>query len=328
MDASNLQSRLASLLTEARAVELDRFDEEPGSAVLHRVVPEFSKLLALGRNLLGEIEEACSSTGASGTSWALPDRVEELETLCFFVDGEWKRALDGLERLTETTSGWSCLVQVECARDRLIRGIIAVEKEYAAVVGSSSVTGNVDLLGDALAVRRSLTLFRREINSAPRSGPPSDGFDRQLRHADGALARLIDREEFALLRAADRHLARELHRRVERWLRGGSESQELGGGEGLWQDVVNFAELLWDVNRRDELVGEDLAVIEEARSVLEGSASRKLLPPTVADRLRILFGRDDELDDLLEATAESERVLERLQAVRDSLRREDRPQLV
>lgn len=326
MDGSDLQIRLASLLSRSRAAELERLDGETGPTVLHRVVPQFKELLERGRRLLHEIEELCSSEGASGVS-DHPERTEDLETLCFFVEGEWRRALEGLERLTEATSGWSCLVQVECARDRLSRGIIAVEREYAAVVGSVSLTGHVDLLGDALAVRRALTLFRREINGAPRGGSSSDGLDHRLRHAENALARLIGREEFVLLRAADRHLARELRLRVERWLRDRSAAAEPGGGEGLWQDVVNFAELLWDVNRRDELVGEDLAVIEEAQRVLEGSASRTEVPPSVAGRLRVLFGRDDELDDLLEELAEPDRVLDRLQAVRDSLRREDTPQL-
>lgn len=327
MDGSNLQSRLATLLDESRAVELERLDDEAGPAILRGVVPEFKELLERGRRLLGEIEEVCFSDAASIPPVDL-ERGEELGTLCFFVEGEWRRALEGLERLTESASGWSCLVQVECARDRLIRGIVAVEQEYAAAVGSTSLTDHIDLLGDALAVRRILTLFRREINGASSGAPSSDGFDGQLRHAEGALADLIARDEFALLRAADRHLARELHDRVERWLRKGSESQELGGGEGLWQDVVNFAELLWDVNRRDELVGEDLAVIEQAERALEGSGSRELLPPTVAERLQVLFGRDDELDDLLEATAEPDQVLERLQAMRSALRREDMPQLV
>lgn len=328
MDGSDLQGRLVTLLTESRAAELERFDDEKGSTILHRVVPEFSTLLERGRHLLGKIEEACSSTEAPATSWALPDRVEELENLCFFVDGEWKRALEGLERVTETTSGWSCLVQIECARDRLIRGITAVEREYAAVAGSPSRTDHVDLLRDALAVRRTLTLFRREINGAARTDPRSDDFERRLRLARTALARLTDREEFALLRAADRYLARDLQRRIETWLEDGARGRESGGGEGLWQDVVNFAALLWDVNRRDELVHQDLAVIGEAQEELEPSAPRELLPASAADRLRTLFGRDDELDDLLEAPVEADRVRERLTAVRDSLTRERTPQPV
>jgi len=326
MGGSDLQIRLVSLLSGSRAAELERFDGETGPTVLRTVVPQFKELLVRGRRLLQEIEELRPSEGASGVS-NHPGRTEDLETLCFFVEGEWRRALEGLERLTEASSGWSCLVQVECARDRLSRGILAVEREYAAVVGSASLTATVDLLGDALSVRRALTLFRREIKGASRGGSSSGGFDHQLRHAENALARLIGREEFVLLRAADRHLARELRHRVERWLRDRSEAVEPGGGEGLWQDVVNFAELLWDVNRRDELVDEDLAVIEEAQRVLEGSASRAAVPPSVADRLRVLFGRDDELDDLLEEPAAPDRVLERLQAVRDSLTREDTPQL-
>lgn len=327
MDGPDLQSRLATLLNEARAVELERFDDEPGATILELVVPGFKELLGRGRLLLGEIEVACSGEQASAI-WAVPDRTEELETLCFFVGGEWRRALEGLELLDESTSSWSCLVQVERARDRVIRGVTAVEREVAAAAGSSSRTDHVDLLVDALAARRSLTLFRREIHHAPRVGSHPEGLERQLRHAHGALERLMGREEFGLLRAADRHLARELHRRVERWLDEGSESEESGGGEGLWQDVVNFAELLWDVNRRDELVEEDLAVIGEAEEELGRAAPRKLLPASVADRLRALFGRDDELDDLLEATAESDQVLERLRAVRESLERERTPQPV
>ncbi len=326
MDGPHLQSRLVTLLAESRALELERFDDETGATILRRVVPEVSKLLERGRQLLGEIEDACSSTEAPAASWALPDRVEELENLCFYVAREWKDALEGLERLSETQAGWSCLVQIERARDRLIRGLLAVERGVAEVAGSDSRTGDVDLLDEAIEVRRTLTQFRREIRGAPRVRPETEDLERQLRHAARALARLLDREELARLRAAERHLARDLHRRVEAWLRDGAEGQESGGAEGLWQDVVNFAALLWNVNHRGELVAGDLALITEVQEELDSAAPRKLLPASAAARLQALFGRDDELDDLLEATAESDRVRERLVEVRESLVRERTPQ--
>ncbi len=326
MDAPHLQDQLVALLTESRAVALQRFDDETASAILQRVVPEFSRFLERGRRVLGEIEEACTSEEDPAASWAFPERLEELATVCFFVEGEWKRALAGLERLTDATPGWTCLAQIERARDRLVRGILAVERDYAVIAGSAPRTDPADLLHEALEARRVITLFRRDIFGAPRARPQSEDLDRRLRHAKSALERLIEREEFGLLRVADRHLARGLQRRINAWPEGrGSAEGEAGAWEGLWQDVVNFAVLLWDVNRRIEIVEEDLAVIGEAQLALEPSAPRKLLPASVAALLRALFGRDDELDGLLEATAESDRVLERLREVQESLARERAP---
>ncbi|MGD2115703.1 MAG: hypothetical protein PVG07_11655, partial [Acidobacteriota bacterium] len=248
MEGSRLQSRLATLLTEARAAELELFDDRDGSTILDRVVPEFSELLHRGRTLLDEIEETCSSTEAGADTWAFPDRTPELEDLCFFVDGEWKRSLDGLERLTASTPGWNCLVQIECARDRLVRGLTAVERELADIAGSESRTGDVNLLREALQVRRILTGFRREIDAVRASSEPETAeLDRALRRAGSALSRLIEREEFARLRAADRHLARNLLQRIRDRLDGSGAREWEGDGTGLWQDVVNFAALLWDV---------------------------------------------------------------------------------
>jgi hypothetical protein len=324
MQEAHFHRRLTSLLSESRLDGLERFDDTDSSTILQRVVPDFADLLRRGRDLLSEIEQTCSSTEIPADFWALPDRVEELENLCFFVDGEWKRSIEGLERLTESTPGWNCLVQVECARDRLVRGLTAVEREYAAVAGSESRTGHLDLLRDALQVRRALTEFRWEV--ANLDARQAADLDQRLRGAGSALARLTEREEYTRLRAADRHLARDLLRRIEGWLGGGDPAGESGGAEGLWQDVVNFAALLWDINRRDELVEEDLAVIGDAVGELEAQALRGPLPNGVTDRLRTLFGRDDRLDELVAQQADAQEILDRLLAIKGSLTRDRVPE--
>lgn len=311
-DAERFQSRLASLLTQSQAVRLERFDDRDGAVIVDHVVPVFADLVRRGRNLLGEIEQACASADAG-----LDEGAEDLENLCFFVQREWKQALERLDGLTPATQGWSCLVQIERARDRLLRGLTAVERNLAELAGTTSRTAHVDLLRDALRVRRVLTELRRRVADASKAyeGDP----EARLRSAGAALARLIEQEEFTHLRAVDRHLARDLHRRIRNALDESGGSPDGDEPEGLWQDVVHFAALLWDVNRRDELVAEDLAAIDEAVGELRDLDAHAAPPRSVRNRLRILFGRNDRLDDLVDAQVDAGRLREHLLVVRDAL---------
>jgi hypothetical protein len=187
------------------------------------------------------------------------------------------------------------LVAAETGRRKLRRALRAV-LEAARESGEQDVLGgahqgmhHVADLESGLTVRRLYASFRRALRR-PASEAPDDVLV-AVRYAAGALAALVTAPDYADVRASDRAILRRLRERAFAWARTDRAVRE---GLNLLEDVWTSADLLRDINRRQELRAHDAALVMD---LLAGPASD---PAAWFARLDTLAGLDDALDVLVE----------------------------
>jgi hypothetical protein len=172
----------------------------------------------------------------------------------------------------------------------------------------------------SLEWRRACARFRRALQ-APASATVTAMAD-LLRNGGASLARLAGRAAQAGLPAVERVRLQDLRERIAAWLHEGSSRGQRAQDTGveLWQELCGLAEALAGISQRPEMRAHDLALLNRARQELgRARAGAQTVPPVVRVLLDGLFGRDDELDELLErrgrvARADLEPVLARLAA--------------
>lgn len=212
--------------------------------------------------------------------------------LAFIARSELMRKLAALSSLGEA-HGWRLIDVCGSGLRRIRKGLAAVEAALCEQEGLDPVLGYAGELASSLAVRRTYAKFRQEVL---RSGQTSRSIADCLHSGATSIAKLIGRDLYGDLRICDRVQIRQLQERTVDWLRAGPDRDVLTGLR-LWQDLCGFANLLADVNKRQELAEHDRAAVAEARRLL--ASSPPVLPAELHPVLDVLFGRDDELDDLL-----------------------------
>ncbi|MDA8015874.1 MAG: hypothetical protein MPN21_00370 [Thermoanaerobaculia bacterium] len=159
-------------------------------------------------------------------------------------------------------------------------------------------------LGDSLEIRRVYGQFRRWVL---RGDPEPKGEDlhKRLQSAAHRIAILRDLKIYPFLRIYDRVPIRKLQKRILRWLdedsgRDGADGSHEEVGRRLWSDLVSFAELLAQINHREELREHDRRTIKRVHRLLFDAKRRPdtILPAHLQD-LETLIGRDDELDRII-----------------------------
>ena len=316
------QQKLAALISEARAVEVDADDSHA------RSFPKIRHLLQESLALLDDLEQladdALNGKVAADRQWTrrtgtliLPAAFSDLADLCFIARTELKASAQQLAASAQDDDPYGLLVALERSQGRLSRGLCAVEDRLARISGHASKTSHVDLLRKALQARTVIAKFRQRVATAARESE-SHG-EKRLRSVGTSIAWLRGHDYFSSLRVSDQVMARRLHLRVLAWLQG-PDSAEVDSLH-LWQEITAFAELLNLINKRPELVQHDVKVL---RGVIESVASSDLdgpLPSAVAERLRSLLGRDPPLDEMIGIGSDLSRVLARVQHLVETLER-------
>jgi len=148
----------------------------------------------------------------------------------------------------------------------------------------------------SLEWRRACATFRREIQTVLSSRSLVD----HLRLGADGLARLGRRAAHTGLPGGDRERLEDLRQRAAAWLREEPPGSP-DAGRRLWQELLDFAQLLCRADRRPEVIEHDRDLLSRARRELARKRpGAQSLPPVVRVLLDGLFGLDDELDHLLE----------------------------
>ena len=214
----------------------------------------------------------------------------KLEDVCFAGSLELSRALRALNGAKNLEAQ---LVATETAHRKLGRAIFAViqvarDSGITDFVGGSQLLRRADgELASALVVRRLYSEFRRTLRRAENES--AEAVLTALRYAAGAVAILTASPHYAVMRVSDRALLRRQRDRLLEWSRAGKPVRE---GLQLLEDIWTCADLLRDINRRQELRAHDTTMIRE---LLRDSASDR---PGWLDDLAHLAGLDDALDAL------------------------------
>jgi hypothetical protein len=168
----------------------------------------------------------------------------------------------------------------------------AVDVAIASVEAVPTLLDFTSELQTSLAVRRAYGKFRARILAG--GDPTPDTLRARFRGAGTHIAKLVGWDIYPEMRVQDRLLLRELQQRVLDWLRGGPEATSAAGVR-LWQDLTGCLQMFLLVNRRQELVEHDTAIVRALAAQVEASE----LDASAWASVRALEGLDPELDQLL-----------------------------
>lgn len=194
---------------------------------------------------------------------------------------------------------------------RDVRAPAADDVSTLEIVDSTPVVvRKVDI---ALRVRRILERFRQRIGPLPAVSPSNR--DEVLARIAASFAWIIGSEDFDEIRVDEQVRFNLLRDQVEDWL-GGSRSPRQG--DRVFAEVVNFLDYLAGVNNRAELAAFDRDLLRWALSKARATG----MTPRLREHLRMISGRDPELDRLVEqeslSTEQCIGVLERVLSEVDS----------
>lgn len=329
MNAADMQTHLQRVAERAIAIDVRRFEEAEPARLATELVPAIDVALADGIEVLARVLEHYESTIHNEPASAPPPKAasvttdsthfyEDIENLmstasgtsriadiAFMARWELERKQRGLREISTGEDPWKVIAECGSARRRLVKSATAVALAVAdhERIPTPLEASYITELKRSLETRRIYAIFRRRLRDA---GPFADDNARACLRAGGtAIATMVGRDVYVDLRVSDRIQLRRLQRRILAWLRG-DDGFDAESGRRLWGDLEACSDLLLQVNHRAELRQHD----EEAlKDILEALAKedreRFELPTEIRSRIKLLQGRDPEVDRLIARLTET-----------------------
>lgn len=292
------RAKLRSLFERVRAIDITRFESAPNAALVDELKPRTCKVLAEAGVLFSELVVAYETPAGfedeppSGGFPIPPDQGSEYEPgvadLAFMAQVELRHRAD---RLASMASGDAILL-AECdgALRRVTRALGAIDGALAGDEDPSSLVFHPDL-ELSLCIRRAYAGFRRRVLELDAKAEP---IRVRLLATGREIATLVGLPFYSFLRLGDRVHLRTLQQRLIHVLRA-PDVDELEGHR-LWSDIVSFACMLSQVNRRQELFEHDSRIVIR---VVDSLSALGTLSPAMVTELTRLEGRDEDVDVLL-----------------------------
>jgi hypothetical protein len=280
MGERELYGELVGATRAVRAMNVAGDEAAPAHAVVNRLVPRLRRSLEGMSALIQRVEASASAAAVADVShMARRELAVQLQRL---------GALTGAEPTPRVLG--------ECGASQtvLLRASAAVKEALRAHLGLRPQRGSRQL-ARSLALRAAYTHLRKELRAG--AEPEPGAVAARLQEAGERVEAFVAGPDFALARIEDRLLLRSLQGRVRAFLVDPGDARE---GLRLYQDLTSCAELLRQINLRSELVTHDRALVEAARRRLGRLANSAAVPEALLARLRRLYGRDDEVDQLLD----------------------------
>ena len=244
----------------------------------------------------GEEDEFLREIGAAISSELA---VREVSSLAFATRTQLKENRDALATALENRNIWVVASHADTGLRRVCKGLITVEaaaREYESLEPFDRHWSDIK---DSLETRRLYGQFRRALN---RYEEPADAaaVTEQLRKAAHRITILRDRKIYPFLRVYDRVSIRRLQKRIHAWIERPDDSEKEQDGRHLLIDLHSFAELLKQINNREDLREHDRRTASRLFRIFFSSKNppTELQPGHIGD-LELLLGRDDELDQIV-----------------------------
>ncbi len=318
---TELLARLSRAVRRSRELDAAAQAELDVAMIKMMVVPELRDLVDSTVEILDEVEERYRST-PTGKEVSVSEEVEiddvdvesmfgvgngdeaqettgEPETmadLCFVGRFELQQAAAKLHESLDDIERNELVGRCARCRGSIVNVASVIDRAVARIEGWMRVVDTVPELEESLAVRAAYAALRDELDSVDmKDGEPNI---EALTKARTALQKLIDPRIANLLRVADRDNVIRLYGRVERWIEGGG--QDLTVGKRLWEEVTFVAEMLLQVNNRQELLAHDATTARRLAHKLESSeGGLAWVDRNFFADLYLLKGRDAALDSAL-----------------------------
>jgi hypothetical protein len=184
--------------------------------------------------------------------------IDAVDEIVFIAELELRQRAERLERVRPAQGPAVLLGECDSSLRRIKKALSAVDAAIAEVTAVPRVLDFTPELETSLASRRAYAKFRSRIMKG--GEPTPETLRARLRLAGTQIAVLVGWDVYPDLRVRDRLLLRELQERVLAWLRGEHEDAS-SAGTRLFQDLAACVEMFSLVNRRQELVEHDAAVV-------------------------------------------------------------------
>ena len=308
--------RLDTLLRAAAAITFIVPDDTGFFSIEDALVARVRDLMADALELMHEVMVLYDGEGPAGpdldeTSAGREDEdlleigaaisselaAQEVSNMAFAARAQLKENYDALIGALDGGFIWVVASHADTGLRRVGRGLISLESAMREYENLEPVDRQWSSLEDSLEIRRLYGQFRRAILRDPEIVDAA-GLAKNLKSAALRIAILRDRKIYPFLRIYDRVPIRRLQKRILGWLdRDPAEPDWEQDGRRLWSDLVSFAELLVQINSREELREHDRRTIERLYRLIYESPTpvREISPAHLAD-LEQLVGRDEALD--------------------------------
>lgn len=316
MDArkSQLLDRLGSLVEDSLAVTFVVPDDTGFFSIEDEAVQRVQELVEHTLLLLREItdfydEESHDPTPGEetgedslreiGAAISSELAAREVSGLAFATRTQLKENRDALVTAIENRNIWVVASHADTGLRRVCKGLITVEAAAREYENLEPLERDWSDIKDSLETRRLYGQFRRALN---RHQEPADAaeVEEQLRKAAHRIAILRDRKIYPFLRIYDRVSIRRLQKRIYAWLEKPDGAGKERDGRHLLGDLHSFAELLKQINNREDLREHDRRTAKRLYRIFFSSKNPpKQLEPGHLGDLELLLGRDDELDQIV-----------------------------
>ncbi len=313
-----LKRRLTEVCREASSVRVTDFESGDPALVddlvdhAHALLSSALDALDVVSVLYGEGEAPAVPTGESAAAEepasAPPSDAESIGDVVVLARMDLRNRQRALRALGDRTPRLDRLAAAGGALRTIQKSLSAVD---AAISMGADMPRSINFFGESVArsldVRRRYALFHERV---ARDGPPAqDTVRERLRSIGNGIAQLLGARTADHLRTGDRALLMMSHAKIRDWLTVKEAApMHLATGLRLWQDIASIATMFLDVNKREEIVQHDGALVREALRALPtpGDAREEATwdedrRRALLDRLRSMRGRSLALDACLDA---------------------------
>lgn len=287
---------LRDLATATRRLERAGFEELPENEFRLQIVPAVLRLGQLTAHVLGRLltryERPLDEDEETAPLAESPP--DEVADTLFVARLQVGQAIEDLRRLGPISEHWELVAQ--CNRFRgLIESIVAAVGRAVAAregLGSDQEQEGSDLR-QALLIRRIYTALHAVVYAVP--DPPPDRIRERLAAIEAVMRDVLGSTLARLIRVGDRLQLRRLHEKLHLWLVSGSVASPEDGAH-LWQDAGAVAEMLVQINNRQELIAHDRHQAQLMLGRLVAADVAGTDSPDLLELASALRGRDRELD--------------------------------
>jgi hypothetical protein len=314
--SSNVLERLGAVIQELQGLHFQVPDDDAAVARAALFAPRLARAIEEAVALLEAAQQRYEGTPAAGDPVPEVESLDEIgrlistevagqeiADLIFLARADLRGALQDLIAAIDQEDFLRVASSCDAGMRTLKRTLISVESALYDFEGLEPPMRVWSDLEVSLSTRRLYADLRREVLRGPLPGDPEIADRLAIIHDH--LDHLREVDLYPLLRFDDRVTMRELRRRISAWIV--ADPHDLVAGHRLWQDLMGFAELLEEVNHRQELRQHDRALLRRAYNQLFGRAAQlRTVSADLLAQLDALYGLDDDLDALLRSREQVE----------------------
>lgn len=295
-----IHRRLVACAKATAGVDIRPFEGRTADELKGELVPmvqaHLKEAIALSSLLLARFDKEESDEVLSSEPATDAKNRRQIGDLAFLGLLEFSHRMEP-HRISTMEDGWDVVAECGVTLRRIAKVFGTLEVPLAALAGCEPALDLTSELLTSLEIRRQYARLCRTIDSVPVPAHPA-AMVKALRGVGTAIAMLVGREVYPELRIFDRRQIRALQTRIIEWLREASSPDAMQTGTRLWHDLLGTAEILMQINRREDLNRHD---VETLRILLER-------PDRGRDsaELRSLRGLDPELDGLIARGADAD----------------------